>query len=154
MCHSRPLLFLAWSFYWRRRILHRSQVTRTVYSLSSLTLAVCNYTVSAQLRPAIITSVVLVMKCTSVAAVSAPASPPLLFCVYIKKKNLCAICRNSMQINVSLIDRSVSLCLVVITFFMLKHIKNCRSQGSRNVSLTSSRMVLTASELINTNSPR
>ena len=38
---------------------------------------------------------------------------------------------NSMQINVSLIDRSVSLCLIIITFFMLKHIKNCRSQGSR-----------------------
>lgn len=117
---------------------------------SSLTLALCNYTVSAELRPAVIISVVLVIRCTNVASITAP----FLFRFYISKKNLCAIWCNSMQINFPLIDRSASLCLIIITFFMLKHIKNCRSQGSRNVSLTSSRMVLTASELINTDSPR
>jgi hypothetical protein len=130
------------------------KVTRTVYSSSSLTLALCSYTVSAQLRPVVITLVVVVTKHTSVASVTAPTPPSLLFCVYVKK-NLCAIWCNSMQIYVRLIDRSVSLCLIIIIpFFMLKHIKNCRSQGPRNVSLTSSRMVLTASELINTISPR
>ena len=121
--------------------------------MTGITLAVCNYTMSAYLRSAFIILVVLVMNCTSVASVTAPTSTPLLFYVYIKK-NPCAILWNSMQINFPLIDRSVSLCLTIITFFMLKHIKNCRSRGSRNVSLTSSRMVLTASEWINSKSPR
>jgi hypothetical protein len=99
------------------------KVSRTVYSLSSLTLALCNYTVSAQLRPAGSTLVVVVTKCAIVVSVTAPTSPPLLFCFYIAKRNLCAIWRNTMQINFPLVDRSVSLCSIIITFFMLKQKK-------------------------------
>jgi hypothetical protein len=95
----------------------------TSYCLSSLKLAVCKYTVSAQLIPEGSTLVVVVMKCTTVVSMTTSTSPPLLCCVYIAERNLCAMQLNIMQIEFSLVDRSVSLCSIIITFFMLKQKK-------------------------------